>query len=88
MIDRIALLAAAALLAASPALAETVPASPPSGRNVSSTGRVMPPASPRTGALKPESEAAMLKAQKAAETRNKAWDQRMQRTMGSICKGC
>ena len=30
----------------------------------------------------------MIKAQKAAEARSKAWDSKMRNTMGSICHGC
>lgn len=34
------------------------------------------------------SEADMLKSQRAAAARDKAWDSKMRTTMGSICKGC
>jgi hypothetical protein len=63
-----------------------IPASPAPGRNVSATGRVMPPAN--AGAMKPSVADEMAKAQKAADTRNKAWDSKMRKTMGSICSGC
>jgi hypothetical protein len=33
-------------------------------------------------------ETQMLKAQKANEARAKAWDSKMQKTMGTICHGC
>ncbi|GJE56259.1 MULTISPECIES: hypothetical protein [Methylobacterium] len=80
----------AAAVFALPALAQTtspvVPPSPSPGRNVAATGRVMPPANP--GAIKPSVADEMAKAQKAADTRNKAWDSKMRKTMGSICSGC
>ena len=38
--------------------------------------------------VKAATEAQMLKAQKAAAARDKAWDTKMRTTMGSICKGC
>lgn len=74
--------------AASP---ESVPSPQGQGRNVTATGRVMPPTSGRTPpaeAPKSSLQADMLKAQKAAEERNKAWDTKMRKTMGSICSGC
>ena len=63
---------------------------PPGGRNVTATGKTMPPASGRGGAapVKASTEVEMLKAQKAAEERNKAWDAKMRRTMSTICNGC
>lgn len=68
-----------------PALAAPAQTKP----NISATGRTMPPVQPREpGTPRPSTEADMLKAQKAAETRNKAWDARMRKTMGSICTGC
>ncbi|GEP01417.1 hypothetical protein [Methylobacterium haplocladii] len=81
----------AASVFALPALAQTVPGpvvppSPSPSRNIAPTGRVMPPANP--GALKPSVAEEMSKAQKAADTRNKAWDSKMRKTMGSICSGC
>lgn len=62
----------------------------PSGRNVTATGRTMPPASGRAQStlLKASTQADMLKAQKQADERNKAWDSKMKKTMGSICSGC
>lgn len=30
----------------------------------------------------------MIRAQRAARDRDKAWDAKMNKTMGSICKGC
>ncbi len=76
---------------AGPGLAQAtdplVPPSPNAGRHVAATGRVMPPpGSP--GTLKPSVADEMAKAQKAADTRNKAWDSKMRKTMGSICSGC
>ncbi len=57
---------------------------------VAPTGRVMPPPTGREppSGLRPTTEMEMLKAQKAAEERNKAWDSKMRRTMGTICNGC
>ena len=65
-------------------------ASTSGGRNVAATGRTMPPAAgrERTSNVASGTEAAMLKAQKAAEERNKAWDTKMRRTMSTICNGC
>lgn len=50
----------------------------------------MPPASGRAQStlLKASTQADMLKAQKQADERNKAWDSKMKKTMGSICSGC
>ena len=74
-----------------PASSQTNPDSvlSPAPRNVTATGRTMPPAPSRSSAaMKPSVEAEMMKAQKSAETRNKAWDAKMRRTMGTICTGC
>ena len=81
-----------------PPLPSTMPdAGAPSGggaqggaaRNVTATGKTMPPT---TGRAPPSqtanTEAEMIKAQKATEARNKAWDAKMRKTMGSICVGC
>lgn len=84
----------AALLATGPASAQTSdPAGAGTGRSLTATGQTKPrpaatPTSQSAPALKPLSEAEMVKAQKAAEARSKAWDGRMRRTMGSICNGC
>ncbi|GEP08697.1 hypothetical protein [Methylobacterium gnaphalii] len=77
----------------SPSTGAVVPPAPSAGRNVSATGRVMPPASGRRpaadgGSGESSVGADMLKAQKAAAAREKAWDSKMRRTMGSICSGC
>jgi hypothetical protein len=91
-------LALAAVLIAAPALAQT-PAqpgtasdpAPKAGRSISSTGRTMPlRGQPPVEPSRPTSstEAEMLKAQKANDARSKAWDTKMQKTMGSICHGC
>ncbi|MCE4223623.1 hypothetical protein HCU64_07665 [Methylobacterium sp. C25] len=77
----------------SPSADGVLPSAPNAGRNVSATGRVMPPASGRSpgGDRRPnESSVAadMQKAQKASAAREKAWDSKMRRTMGSICSGC
>lgn len=77
--------------AAARAQGPTNPASVPHpSYSIAPSGRTMPPTTGRTGGapLKPDMEADMQKAQRATEARNKEWDTRMQRTMGSICKGC
>ncbi|MEL6064719.1 MULTISPECIES: hypothetical protein [unclassified Methylobacterium] len=59
------------------------------GRRVTATGQTKPPGSAAaTGMPRPVNEAEMIKAQKAAEARSKAWDSKMRNTMGSICHGC
>lgn len=76
-----AALALALALGAAPAHAQ-----PGAGRSLTATGQTKPPGG---GApMKPINEAAMLKAQKDAEARNKAWDSKMRSTLGSICRGC
>lgn len=85
MIRRLAFLLLIPALATAPALAEkaatgaTVPR--PSGA---------PPASEasKASAMKAANEAEMVKAQKAAAARDKAWDARTRNSMSSICKGC
>lgn len=79
----------AGLLAASSVLAQGDHRVTPTGRTVTATGQTKPPApglSP--GQITPASQDQMLKAQRAARDRDKAWDARMNKTMGSICKGC
>lgn len=80
-----------------PGLSDPLPPTPnygesglSTGRNVSPTGRTMPPTAGRAPALplRASTQADMLKAQKQAEQRNKAWDAKMKKTMGSICSGC
>ena len=58
-------------------------------RTVTATGQTKPP-TPGTaqGQISPASQDQMLKAQRAARDRDKAWDAKMNKTMGSICKGC
>jgi hypothetical protein len=86
------LLGAAPALAQSPVPAPNPAASPaPSGpivggRRVAPTGQTKP--SDATGMPRPVNEAEMIKAQKAAAARSKAWDAKMRNTMGSICHGC
>lgn len=63
------------------------------GRSVTATGQTKPPAPGSASASAPgqistASQEQMLKAQRAARERDKAWDAKMNRTMGSICKGC
>ncbi len=74
-------------LSPTPKLGET---EAPGGRNITATGKTMPPTNGRgtPALLKASTQADMLKAQKQAEERNKAWDAKMKKTMGSICSGC
>lgn len=65
----------------------------PTGRTVTATGQTKPPPPAAVGAapggqLSAASQEQMLKAQRAARERDKAWDAKMNRTMGSICQGC
>ncbi|WP_457105175.1 hypothetical protein [Methylobacterium sp. P5_C11] len=70
--------------AASPAPAGTAPA-----RRITATGQTKPPGgTAATGMPQPVNQAEMIRAQKAAEARSKAWDSKMRHTMGSICHGC
>ena len=81
----------ASLLLAAPALAQTTATTDPAGRpqrSVTSTGVTKPPSGTRATPVKAATEAQMLKAQKAAAARDKAWDARTRASMGSICKGC
>lgn len=59
-------------------------------RQVTATGQTKPPGAgtPPAAIPRPVNEAEMIKAQKAAEARSKAWDSKMRNTMGSICHGC
>jgi hypothetical protein len=93
-------LAASALLVCLPAiglLALPASAQQPGGarplRNTTATGVTKPPGAadrPASGApfSRASTEADMQKAQRAAAARDKAWDNKMRTTMGSICKGC
>lgn len=82
-----------ALLGAGPAFAQS-PVGIEAGRRVTATGQTKPPGPGATPANvsapppKPPSQAELVKAQKAAEARSKAWDVRTRRSMGSICNGC
>lgn len=60
----------------------------PGGRRIAATGQTKPPGTAAAGLPRPINEAEMIKAQKAAEARSKAWDAKMRHTMGSICHGC
>ncbi|CAO4139737.1 hypothetical protein [Methylorubrum extorquens] len=61
----------------------------PTGRTVTATGQTKPPVPGQTqGDISSVSQEQMLKAQRAAQARDKAWDAKMNKTMGSICKGC
>lgn len=76
---------------AAPGAAPAPGPGPKVGRSISATGRTMPlRGQPPTEPARPSSttETEMLKAQKANEARAKAWDTKMQKTMGSICHGC
>ncbi|QIJ74859.1 hypothetical protein GU700_09850 [Methylobacterium sp. NI91] len=81
----------AGFLAAAPALAQDGADTriTPTGRAVTATGQTKPPAPgiPQ-GQAASTSQEQMLKAQRAAQARDKAWDAKMNKTMGSICKGC
>ncbi|MGU3540720.1 hypothetical protein [Methylobacterium sp. A54F] len=81
--------ALATLLGFAPAHAQApaaAPGAPKATRATTATGTTKPPSG---GApMRPEAEAAMQKAQKAAAARDKAWDARMRTTLGSICRGC
>jgi hypothetical protein len=92
------------LLGAAPALAQSPapggvpgtgsnatpgPAAPQAGgRRITATGQTKPPGAGAGAPMRPVNEAEMIKAQKAAEARSKAWDSKMRSTMGSICHGC
>ena len=54
----------------------------------SAASAAKPPSPAVTGTSRPVNEVAMIKAQKAAEARSKAWDSKMRHTMGTICNGC
>ncbi|GJD94564.1 hypothetical protein [Methylobacterium iners] len=93
-------LVASALLVCLPAiglLALPASAQQPNGarphRSITATGATKPPGAadrqtPGAPFSKASTEADMLKAQRAAAARDKAWDNKMRTTMGSICKGC
>ena len=79
------------LMAAAPALAQDGSDTrlTPTGRTVTATGQTKPPAPGIVqGQPAASSQDQMLKAQRAAQARDKAWDAKMNKTMGSICKGC
>ncbi|MBE7249158.1 MAG: hypothetical protein INR63_29820 [Actinomycetospora chiangmaiensis] len=89
------------LFGATPALAQSPapgaapgPAAAPTGpivggRRVTPMSQTKAPGNAAaTGLPQPVSQAEMIKAQKAAEARSKAWDSKMRHTMGSICHGC
>jgi len=78
-----AVLALALALGTAPVLAQ-----PGAGRSLTPTGQTKPPGAVAGAPMKPINEAAMIKAQKDAEARNKAWDSKMRSTLGSICRGC
>ncbi|MGV7030249.1 hypothetical protein [Methylobacterium symbioticum] len=63
-------------------------AGPKAARSVTTTGQTKPPGGGAAAPMKPINEAEMLKAQKAAAARDKAWDAKMRTTLGSICRGC
>ncbi len=46
------------------------------------------PSDLKPGAAKPDAAESLRKAQAATAARDKAWDARMKRTLGSICHGC
>ncbi len=76
--------------------------SPQASDQVSGTGRRMPqpgaaaaPAGASSGTATPaaspteaQQREGALKAQRASEARDKAWDAKLRRTMSTICNGC
>jgi hypothetical protein len=83
------ILAATALvttLCAAPALAQGPGRTVAPPRNITATGVTKPPVG--GSPMAPAAQAEMVKAQRAAADRDKAWDSKMRTTMGSICKGC
>ncbi|GJD58103.1 hypothetical protein [Methylobacterium dankookense] len=81
------------MLTAGHAAAQAPAAAPPgagpkAGRVITATGQTKPPGGGAAAPMKPVNEAEMLKAQKAAAARDKAWDAKMRTTLGSICRGC
>lgn len=80
------------VLAATPASAQkaatgaTVPK--PSGIPPATAASPAKASAMKASAMKASNEAEMLKAQKAAAARDKAWDVRTRNSMTSICKGC
>ena len=81
----------AGLLAAAPALAQDGGDTrlTPTGRAVTATGQTKPPAPGIPQGQAPStSQEQMITAPRAAQARDKAWDAKMNKTMGSICKGC
>lgn len=80
-----------ALLSGAPALAQSSTNAGVAPRAVTTTGVTKPPgraAAAGAPMTRASSEAEMLKSQRAAAARDKAWDSKMRTTMGSICKGC
>ncbi|MGE7416066.1 hypothetical protein [Methylobacterium tarhaniae] len=72
---------------------EAAPAAPATGRRqprrVDGTNQAAAgPAVAKPAVAKPESGDSLRKAQAATAARDKAWDVRMKRTLGSICHGC
>jgi hypothetical protein len=88
------------LLGVAPALAQTPAPSPGAGasstpagpivggRRVPPSGQAKPSGTATSLMPQPVNQAEMIKAQKAAEARSKAWDAKTRHTMGSICHGC
>ncbi|KQP89348.1 MULTISPECIES: hypothetical protein [unclassified Methylobacterium] len=80
----------AVLLGAAPVLAQPAPGAPVP-RNITASGVTKPPSGGDRGGApytRASTEADMVKAQRASAARDKAWDNKMRTTMGSICKGC
>ncbi|MCJ2035629.1 hypothetical protein [Methylobacterium sp. J-068] len=85
--------ALALLLGTAPVLAQPSPGTPgaPVPRSITATGVTKPPGGGDRGKApytRASTEVDMAKAQRAAAARDKAWDNKMRTTMGSICKGC
>lgn len=73
-------------LGAAPATAPE--AAPVAGRRQPRRIDAAAPGAAKPVAAKPDTGEALRKAQAATAARDKAWDVRMKRTLGSICHGC
>ncbi len=87
MIRRLAILLLIPALSAYPALAEKAATGATVPRPAAAPSSTAPDAS-KASAMKAANQAEMVKAQKAAAARDKAWDARTRNSMSSICKGC
>ncbi|GJD62756.1 hypothetical protein [Methylobacterium frigidaeris] len=67
---------------------EAVPAPPAAGRRQPRRVDGAGPAVAKPAVAKADGAETLRKAQAATAARDKAWDVRMKRTLGSICHGC